>query len=291
MNTSTLPITVIIAVKNEAVNLSKCLSSVTLAEQVLVVDSGSTDGTQTIVEEFGRELLEFEYGGGHPKKRQWALETQNIRHNWVLLLDADEVVPTALWKEIQEACETGHHAAYFITKGFHFLGRRFRYGGFSHAAVLLVRKGRARFERLNEIETGGLDMEVHERLIVDGSIGRLKTHLIHEDFKGLQAYIARHNQYSTWEAGVRSLYLRGENGGNESVQPNLFGNTQERRRYLKNVVMRLPMESEIWFLYHYLIRLGFLEGVPGYVAACIRREYIRQVKFKVWELKQNSNDG
>ncbi len=113
----------------------------------------------------------------------------------MLLLDADEVVPESLWAEIRRTLsDPGVDDAYLITKGFRFLGQKFTHGGFSHEAVLQFRKGRARFERLID-DPSGLDMEVHERLIVDGSVGSLDTAVIHEDFKGLEAYIERHNQY------------------------------------------------------------------------------------------------
>ena len=102
----------------------------------------------------------------------------------------------------QDSC-----AAYLVTKGFHFLGRRFRFGGFSHAAVLLFRTGQAKFETLLADSCDGLDMEVHERLIVRGTIGRIRTPLVHEDFKGLEAYLSRHNRYSTWEARIRREHL------------------------------------------------------------------------------------
>src|SRR5690625_7228949 len=90
------------------------------------------------------------------------------------------------------------------------MGRRFRFGGFSHQAVLLFRNGRARFEELIDDPASALDMEVHERVLVEGSIGILQTPLIHEDYKGLEAYIDRHNRYSTWEARLRSDFLRSE---------------------------------------------------------------------------------
>jgi hypothetical protein len=203
------------------------------------------------------------------------------------LLDADEVVPPRLWCEIAEVIvKPPIHDAYFITKGFHFLGRRFRFGGFSHAAVLLFRKGKARFEELGDAHTNALDMEVHERVIVDGSVGKLKTALVHEDFKGIEAYIARHNQYSTWDANVRYYHLGKSQWGSRTIQAKLFGNTQERRRFIKKLVCLLPFESGIWFLYHYFIRLGFLEGRPGLIAARIRSHYIFQVRAKLYELKK-----
>jgi len=277
-------ITVLVATKNEAANIGRCIEALRPAARVIVVDSGSTDGTGAIAQRLGAEVVQFAYHGGYPKKRQWALERLDLSTPWVLLLDADEVVPPELWGEIGAAISRpGGPDAYFVTKGFHFLGRRFRFGGFSHAAVLLFRTGAASFERLAAAEESGLDMEVHERVIVRGRIGRLGTPLIHEDFKGLQAYVDRHNRYSTWEAAVRRGFRETGRFGDEAVDARLFGNVQERRRWLKALVMGMPCEHWIWFWYHYAIRLGFLEGMPGLIACRLRSQYIAQVRAKTYE--------
>jgi glycosyltransferase involved in cell wall biosynthesis len=183
-----LPITVVIAARNEAANLPKCLASLAPASRVVVVDSQSTDGSIKIALSHGAEVVQFFHAGGYPKKRQWALKTARIDTPWTLLLDADELAPPAFWTEV--AREIGNRraaAGYLIRKGFHFLGRRFRFGGFSHDAVLLFPTGRGRFEQLNDGADTGLDMEVHERMVVDAPIRRLRTPLIHEDYKGLAA--------------------------------------------------------------------------------------------------------
>lgn len=283
MSTDKLPITVLIATKNEAVNLPKCLSALSEFERVVLLDSNSHDSTPEIAERFGAEIVQFSYAGGYPKKRQWALDTLDLRTGWVLLLDADEVVPEALSREIRAAIGSDTASTgYLIKKGFHFFGRRFRYGGFSHAAVLLFRTGSGKFEHLlDELSLGTLDMEVHERIIIDGAIGELATPLIHEDYKGLEAYIDRHNKYSTWEAAVRSKFLNSGEWGESSIRPRLFGNTQERRRWLKKIAMRVPGEAWLWFLYHYVFRLGFLEGRAGFVASQIRSQYISNVRAKI----------
>jgi len=283
-------ITVLLAVRNEAVNLPRCLSALSFAKQVVVLDSASTDDTCEIARRWGAEVVQFVYRGGYPKKRQWALEHFPIDTQWVLLLDADEVVPDALWKEIEQAiAQPDAPDAFLITKGFHFLGRRMRYGGFSHSAVLLFQTGKARFERLFEDVVDGLDMEIHERVIVDGTIGQLTTPLIHEDFKGLEAYIARHNKYSTWEARLRHAYLTTGRYGEETIQPRLFGNPQERRRFLKALIIRLPFEHWLWFTWQYIVRLGFLEGYPGFIACQIRASYIAQVRAKIYELRTSTD--
>lgn len=283
-----LPITVLIAAKNEEENLPRCLNALDPVERVVVLDSHSKDGTTQIARDHEAEVIQFDCEGGYPKKRQWALDTIDFSTDWVFLLDADEVVPESLWAEIEQVFKSRDpHDAYLIRKGFHFLGRRFRYGGFSHEAVLLFRTGHARFERLID-DPSGLDMEVHERLLVDGTVGSLDTPLIHEDFKGLSAYIDRHNRYSTWEARLRLAYLEDDTYGQESIESNLFGDAQERRRFLKKLAIRIPFEPIWWFLYHYVVCLGFLEGRPGLIASQIRSHYIAHVRAKMYEQRQRS---
>jgi glycosyltransferase involved in cell wall biosynthesis len=279
-------VTAIVATKNEEANLARCLASIHQAERILVVDSRSTDRTVNIALAANAEVFTFDYCGGYPKKRQWALNTIPLTTEWVLMLDADEVVPPALWDEIREAI--GGPAArdgYLIQKGFHFLGRRLRFGGFSHRAVALLRADKARFEELFDGPSEGLDMEVHERVMVVGTVGRLRTPLIHEDFKGLTAYLDKHNRYSTWEAHVRQMYLDSNRWGKLTIKPRLFGNSQERRRFLKKFAIRIPFESWLWFVYHYFVCLGVLEGMPGLIASQIRMQYISNVRSKLYELR------
>jgi len=278
-----LPVTVIIAVKNEEKNISKCLDSLAPASHIVVIDSASTDKTVEIVKQKNAEVIQFKYQGGYPKKRQWALENVLIKSPWVLLLDADEVVPPELWDEIGCAIPSDKDA-FLITKGFHFMGRRLRFGGFSHRAVLLFQKGKVRFEHILDEAPDAPDMEIHERLFVNGEIGELKTPLIHEDYKGLEAYVARHNLYSTWEAKVRNNFLKKGKWGVESVAGRFSGDDQQRRRFLKGVAARFPFESWLWFFYHYIFCLGFLEGRRGLIASQIRKNYIDQVRAKIFEL-------
>jgi glycosyltransferase involved in cell wall biosynthesis len=282
------PVTVIVAAKNEEANIARCLASLSPAARVLVIDSQSSDQTARISREWGADVHQFVYRGGYPKKRQWALDQIPIHTEWILLIDADEVVPEELWEEISEAISHNEGVdAFLITKGFHFLRRRFRFGGFSHSAILLFRKGSANFETLFASGSRSQDMEVHERLLVRGSIGKLKTSLIHEDFKGLEAYIARHNFYSTWEAEQRWNYLKTGSWGTESIRPRIMGNTQERRRWLKRMMLHLPCEAPLWFFYHFFFRLGFLEGRAGLIACQLRARHFSQVRAKLHELKMN----
>ena len=281
-----LPITVIIAAKNEEANIKRCISSLAPVERIIVIDSHSNDATAKFSREYGAEVFQFDYQGGYPKKRQWAIDNVPIHTEWIFLLDADEVVPDQLWEEIQIGINTNRADAFLIKKGFHFMGKRFRFGGFSHSAILLFRKGKARFEHVLDEPPDSVDMEVHERLIVDGKISRLKTPLVHEDLKGLEAYIDRHNKYSTWEARIRYQFLKTGEWGKDPVHPNIFGNLQEKRRFLKSIACYLPFEHILWFLYHYIICLGILEGRRGLIACRIRSNHFAEVNAKLHEMKK-----
>jgi glycosyltransferase involved in cell wall biosynthesis len=279
-----LPITAIVAVKNEAANLQRCLDALVPCERVIVVDSQSTDATPEIARGCGADVLQFRTDGSWRKKRQWALDTAEVVSPWVLLVDADEVIPPDLWAEIRSELMTPKPATgYLVCKGFWFLGRQFRFGGFSFNAVVLFQTGQARFEQL-DADPSGLDMEVHERLIVDGPLRRLATPLIHHDQKGLAAFIDKHNRYSTWEAAARHRFLTTGRWGADAIRPRLWGNIQERRRALKQWACRLPGEPWLWFLYHYIFCCGFLEGWRGYLASRFRAQYIADVRAKLYEL-------
>ena len=272
-------LTVLIGTKNEARNIAACLNSVQRATRRIVVDSHSSDDTATIAATNGAEVIQFSLPPDGPKKRQWAMDNVPIDSAWILLLDADERVPTRLWDEIETAISGSQApAAFAITKGFHFLGKKFRFGGFSHSAVVLLRPGRARFETLLAPEAGEPDMEIHERLRVDGPVKRLETPLIHNDEKGLEAYKARHADYARWEARLRAHYFATGQWGSNGIRPNLFGDVQQRRRWLKLLSVRIPLEPLWWFAYHYLARGAVLEGRSGYLASYLRAQYIADIR-------------
>lgn len=283
-----LPITVLLAVKNEERNLANCLQSLDVVRRIIVIDSLSKDSTCDIAKTYKAEVVQFNYTGDYPKKRQWALDNLNIQTKWVLMLDADEIIPNKLWKEIQEVISDSNSSdAYMIKKKFHFLGQDIIMGGFSFYAVMLFKKNKAKYEKLLSNFGTDMDMEIHERIIVDGSISKLITPLIHMDFKNLNKYIERHNSYSTWEANLRYKFYKTGKYGEDTIKPKLFGNSQEKKRWLKILIMRLPFEHWLWFFYHYVICLGFINGRRGLIACQIRASYIQQVNAKVFEKLQS----
>ena len=136
-----LPVSVIIPVRNEARNLPRCLASLGDVGEVYLVDSQSTDETVRIAQSYGASVVQFHYRGGWPKKRQWAMDTLPLAYDWVLLLDADEVLTPELSAEIQHAIRDPHFDGYYIALEMHFLGRRLRHSGASFWKLSLISQG------------------------------------------------------------------------------------------------------------------------------------------------------
>src|ERR1700682_1040314 len=203
-----LPVTVIVAVRNEARNLPRCLESLRDAGEVYVVDSQSTDRTVEIASSFGARIVQFHYQGGWPKKRQCAIDSLPFAYDWILLVDADEALTPELAEEIQTAVKDERFNGYHIPLRLYFLGRELRHCGASFYKLTLFRRGMGRYEcRLKEQDASMADMEVHEHVVVDGATARLKRPLLHHNVESLSHYIRKHDEYSNWEARV---WLKGE---------------------------------------------------------------------------------
>ena len=286
---STLPVSVIIAAKNEARNLPACLESLRNFGEVLVVDSQSTDATVAIARSFSADVTQFYYRGGWPKKRQWALDNLPLRHDWVLLLDADEAVTPELVREIRDALRDPDANGYYVGLEMFFLGRRLRHCGATFYKLSLFRRAVGRFEcRTADQDDSMCDMEVHEHVVVKGEVRRLQHKLLHRNVDSLARYIQKHNEYSNWEAQVWS-------GGTEIrevvLQPALFGSQAQRRRWLKKNFLRWPGSPILLFLYRFLFRAGFLDGVPGLIYCVFQAIQLFHVKAKLYEMQRTSAES
>lgn len=277
-----VPVSVLIPTRNEAENLPRCVAPLEdWADEIVIVDSQSTDETVAIAEEVGAEVLQFYYEGGWPKKRQWALDTYDFRNEWILLLDADEILLDPVKNEIARAIRSDTYDGYWLRFQLYFLGRQLRHGGFDLWKLFLFRHGKGRYERrFEEQDTKMGDIEVHEHVVVDGPVGRLTHPIRHENWNSLYRYIEKHNEYSEWEA---RLYYQ---GGRGEIEPSLFGNQAERRRWLKDKLFRIPGFPLLTFLYHYVYRLGFLDGKPGFIYCTFQAIQRFHSKAKLYELEQ-----
>jgi glycosyltransferase involved in cell wall biosynthesis len=277
-----LPVTVIIPVRNEARNLPRCLESLRDVGEVFVIDSQSTDETGAIAESFGAKVVQFHYHGGWPKKRQWAMDTLPIAYDWILLLDADEVVTPELSREIRQAVQNPRVTGYRIWLQLYFLGKLLRHCDASFWKLSLFRKGQARFEcRLKDQDDSMADMEVHEHVIADGPTAELRNPLVHHNVESLSRYIQKHDEYSNWETRVLSR----ADESSEEMRASLFGTQAQRRRWLKRKLYRLPGSPVLLFLYRYAFRLGFLDGVPGLIYCTFQAVQMFHTKAKIYELR------
>ena len=123
-------LSVLIPVKNEIDNIEECIRSVEFADEIIVVDSHSTDGTQEAARKSGAEIIEFDWNGKYPKKKNWALENVKWKHDWVLILDADERITPELAREISDTINTDEYSGFYINRCFMFMGGWLKHCGY-----------------------------------------------------------------------------------------------------------------------------------------------------------------
>lgn len=287
---NTVPISVLIPAKNEEANLPACLDSVARADEVFVVDSNSSDRSIEISEARGAKVIQFDFNGRWPKKKNWSLENLPFRNDWVLIVDCDERITPELWDEIAEAIQQPEVSGYYLNRRVFFLGQWIRHGGkYPDWNLRLFKHRVGRYENLGTegIRNTG-DNEVHEHVIIapeDGKVGYLKEDMLHIDFRDIYEWLARHNRYSNWEAQVYLNLLEGR-GEKGTIGGDLFGDSVKRKRALKKIWVRLPFKPLIRFVLSYILQFGFLDGYPGYVYARLLSQYEYQIGVKLYELRK-----
>ena len=277
-----MPVSILIPIKNEAANLPRCLESVAWAGEVFVVDSQSTDGSQRIAEEFGANVVQFQFNGTWPKKKNWALENLPFTYDWVFILDADEVLPPAAESEFAGIVGDPNHAlaGYWINRRFMFMGKWLRHAYYPNWNLRLFRHRLGRYEKLTDVNTASGDNEVHEHVVVQGATGHLRSEMDHYAFPSVDVFVEKHNRYSNWEARVAlDRFLRGSEG---TLQSGSVG----ARRKLKRLSQRLPFRPALRFLYVYLWQRGFLDGREGFYFARLHAFYEFLSVAKTFELKK-----
>lgn len=266
-----IPVSVVIPTRNEAINLGYCLEALREFDQVVVCDSASVDATVAIARHYGAEVLPFVWDRQYPKKKEWSLQHPSVRHDWVLMLDADEIVSAELVREIAELVAGAPPcAAYFIEGRFVFLGEPLRFGH-RNCKMMLVDRRRTTFPHPDDLDVpGGWEVEGHYQPIIDGRVGRLKSSLLHWDRKPAAAYFGRHDLYADWEARLaqRGTLVR------------LAANESFARRMMKAAFRKTPARWLVAFLHSYVFKLGFLDGPAGFHFAMARAFYYWQIALR-----------
>ena len=228
-----MALSAVIITKNAASQLGDCLASVAFADEILVVDSGSGDGTVELARGHGARVLEQDWLGFGAQK-QFAVEAAT--HDWVLCVDADERVSPVLRESITRELAAPRARVYAVARCNRFLGRWLRHGeGYPDWSVRLFHRGHARWR----------DDPVHEKVISDAPARRLAGDLMHDSAETLEKYLDKQNRYTSLQA--ESLRAAGR----------------------RATVAHLALSPVLRFVKFYLLRLGFLDGAPGLVHIAI----------------------
>lgn len=273
-----IPITIVVPVKDEETNLPRCLSRLGRFNEVIVVDSNSSDRTPQIAREFGATYVNFEWNGQFPKKRNWVLLNYKLQSEWVLFLDADEFVDDAFCAAVGSALIDSQHSGYWLNYTNYFLGKQLRHG-LPQRKLALFKVGSALYERIDEESWSGLDMEIHEHPIVDGSVGEIVERIDHNDDRGISKFIDRHKEYAAWEARrVEKL-----NDGGPDVWLKL---TPRQTFKYKNI-------TKWWYPWFYFVgqyfgKLGFLDGAAGFYYAFYKSWYFLTIRLLFRQNRQQA---
>ncbi len=239
---------------NEETNIAECLATVRWADEIIVVDSGSTDRTVALARQFTDKVLTVEWRGYGATKN---LALEHATGEWILWLDADERVPAELAAEMQEVLRSNDEviAGYAVARRAYFLGRWIKHCGWYPGRVTrLFRRANARFTESN----------VHEQIVVDGRVAALKNDLLHYTDPSLQHYFHKFNRYTSLAAA--DLQAAGK----------------------KFSVLDLLLRPAFLFFKMYVVKRGFLDGIQGFILCVVSSAYVFTKYAKLWELQKRS---
>jgi glycosyltransferase involved in cell wall biosynthesis len=252
-------ISVFILTFNEAANIRRCLCSVkNLTDDIVIVDSFSTDATLDICREFGCRIVQNKFVN-HAVQCNWAMETVEFKNDWLLRLDSDEFLPEAIKAEIDGLVSTlpDDVSGVYLNRRQYFMNRWLKHGGiYPHHILRLFRKGSGSYENKTE-----------EHFVLKRGRAVRARHDFLEDNRNndLDFWLDKHRSLASGE--VRdTLGVTSKPG--EDIEPSLFGEKVQRTRWFKlNIYQRSPLflRSFLYFFYRYILRLGFLDGMPGFI--------------------------
>lgn len=244
-------ISAVVITKNEGQIIEQFLAQLSFVDQIVLVDSGSQDDTVAKAQKFKNVTVFTRAFDNFSAQKNFGID--KVENEWVLFFDPDEEVVPAIQQEILEAVAHGKKDAYYIRRQLYFMGKKIRFSGFQTDWV--IRLGRKSACRYN----GNL---VHETMDVSGSTGKLKTRLPHHTYKSMPEYLAKLDQYSTLQAQMS--FERGKKAG----------------------LLQLIWRPWYRFWHQYIIRLGILDGLPGYVLASINAHSVFKRYVKLYLLQR-----
>lgn len=271
-----MPVSILILTLNEEINLPRCLESLSWSDDIVVLDSYSSDRTVEIARAAGARVIQrhFDDWSSH---QNWAVSNIRFSNPWVYYTDADEVVSAELADEIASVTNDSSRSevAYRMRRKDMFYGRWLRHSSmYPIWLTRLFRPEKIRWERL-----------INPVAVVDGIEGTLNGHIIHHSFnKGLSAWIAKHNQYAMLEAEECLKSLR--TGSVDYKALLTSSDPVNRRKALKTLSFRLPCRPLLRFLYMYFLRMGILDGWAGLTYCRLLAVYEYLIVLNIRELKR-----
>ena len=203
-----------------------------------------------------------------PKKRNWVLRNYDFQTRWVLFIDADEVVDDAFCDELERSIASTTHSGFWLNYTNYFMGKQLKHG-VAQRKLACFKVGAGEYERIEEDRWSNLDMEIHEHPVLEGTIGDIKAPIDHRDFRGLARFLERHIDYAKWEA-ARYLQIR------PKLQDKASEFTGRQRFKYRNI--EKPWFAWFYFLFTYVVKLGFLDGRGGYHYASYKKWYFQMVR-------------
>ena len=266
----------LILTKNEEANLPACLASMAWCDDVVVLDSFSSDRTCEVAREGGASLHQRAFDD-FGSQRNFALDEIHFKHPWVFHLDADERFNEELKVECERAIERDEHSAYFVPNRIMFLGKWIKHSTqYPYPQVRFLKVGEVRFAKAGH---GQREDQVKR------GVGHIHVAYDHFNFsKGIADWVDKHNRYSSEEANDLSAL----SSGAIDWQGLRSGDPMRRKRALKQLHSRLPGRWLVKFLYLYIVRRGFLDGYPGFVYCVLQGFYDFLIVAKVKEKRQNA---
>lgn len=251
----TTRLSIIIVAKNEAINIVDCVRSARFADEVIVLDSGSTDGTPDLARAEGAQVVVTDWPGYGPQINRGI---DMAGGDWIFSLDADERISPELAAEIRQALERGDVNGFRVPRNSMYCGRFIRHSGWSPDHTWrLVRRGKGRFT----------EHFLHAHLQIEGPTGTLKHPLIHYSFRSLEAVLEKVNRYSS--ANVRDMMAKGRKGS-----------------------LGRAVGHGLWaFFRTYVLQLGFLDGRWGFMLAVSNAEGTYYRYLKLWLVQRQARGG
>lgn len=280
-----LPITALIYTFNEEKNIKRCIENVfDICEEVIVVDSFSTDKTVEIANQLTSKIYNNQFES-HSRQLQWALDNTDIKTEWILKIDADEILTDALKKELIENLNITPKEinAFYINRRLYFLGKWIRYGANYPAwAMRLWRNGKIK------VENRWLDDHI---TLISGKYDFLKNDMCDFDMKDISRWTAKHNNSASKEA-IDLLNFKYKLFESTSIKTDLFGTQIQKKRWIKDYLychFPLFLRSFIYFIWRYFFMLGFLDGKEGLIWHFLQGFWFRFLcDVKVYEVEKKS---